>query len=265
MRAIVLAAGFGTRLRPLTNSIPKCLVPVGGTPLLGHWLEKLHRLGAEALLINTHYLADQVLSFVDGWETAVSQDRAVGQGAMAIQVSHEPNLLGTAGTLLNNLDFFQDQEWSGTGLLIHADNFTLDGLEGLISAHQKRDPDCLLTMLTFTTDKPSHCGIVECDHRGVVTSFHEKVSDPPGCRANGAVYVFGQEFLNWLTESHPSAQDFSMEVLPFCVHRIQTWHTDQPYIDIGTPEALSAARVLSYRSGPQHSAQKSPPGSDMQP
>jgi mannose-1-phosphate guanylyltransferase len=244
MKAIVLAAGFGTRLRPLTNTIPKCLVPVGGQPLLGHWLDKLRHLGVASALVNTHYLADQVHQFVDCWEASEGDPGTAGGKAMAIAISHEPTLLGTAGTLLSNIDFFRNPPWCGTGLLIHADNFTPDGLQGLISAHHIRDPDCLLTMLTFSADNPSQCGIVECDERGVVNAFHEKVQAPPGRRANGAVYVFGQEFLSWLTENHPSAQDFSTEVLPLCVHRIQAWHTDQPYIDIGTPEALSTARAL---------------------
>ena len=264
MKAIVLAAGFGTRLRPLTNTTPKCLVTVGAKPLLGHWLEKLQHLGVASLLINTHYLADQVHRFVDSWEVANADPGAVGEKAMTIAVSNEPTLLGTAGTLLNNIDFFRDPPWCETGLLIHADNFTPDGLQGLIRAHQNRDPACLITMLTFTTNNPSQCGIVVCDERGVVNSFHEKVQDPPGCRANGAVYVFGQEFLSWLTEMCTAAQDFSTEVLPLCMHRIQTWHTDQPYIDIVTPEALSAARALLDHSDTQLPAQESHPQSDMQ-
>lgn len=264
MKAIVLAAGFGTRLRPLTITTPKCLVPVGAKPLLGHWLEKLQHLGVESLLINTHYLADQVHRFVDGWEEAEAGSRGDGDKAMTIAVSHEPTLLGTAGTLLNNINFFLDPPWCGTGMLIHADNFTPDGLQGVISAHQNRDPACLLTMLTFTTDNPSQCGIVVCDERGIVTSFHEKVQEPPGCRANGAVYVFGPEFLSWLTEMHPAAQDFSTEVLPFCVHRIQTWHTDKPYIDIGTPEALGTARALYDHRNTSLPVQEGHPQSDMQ-
>lgn len=244
MRAIVLAAGFGTRLRPLTNSTPKCLVPVGGQPLLGHWLLKLRRLGVGSLLVNTHYLADQVNSYLDRWTEEVQDGQRNDSEQMSIQVFHEPQLLGTAGTLLSNLDLFYDDHWDGVGLLIHADNFTTDGLEGLIRAHQNRVSSCLLTMLTFTTNNPTQCGIVESDHRGVVTAFHEKVPDPPGTKANGAVYVFGHEFLRWLTEEHPSAQDFSTEVLPFLTHRIQAWHTDQPYVDIGTPEALRDARSL---------------------
>lgn len=265
MKAIVLAAGFGTRLRPLTNSIPKCLVPLGGRPLLGHWLGKLRRLGIESALINTHYLADQVHQYVYSWETTEEFPENINEKSMTVSVSHEPTLLGTAGTLLRNIDFFLNQPWSGTGMLIHADNFTPDGLKALITAHHKRDPQCLLTMLTFTADNPSQCGIVECDERGVVTAFHEKVQQPPGRVANGAVYVFGGEFLYWLAEMHPSAQDFSTDVLPICINRIQTWHTDQPYIDIGTPEALIAARLLLEGRDTKLPIQEYIPQDSMQP
>ena len=63
MRAILLAAGYGTRLRPLTNKIPKCLVSIKGKPLLQIWLEQLTAAGIGPFLINTHYLADQVVDF----------------------------------------------------------------------------------------------------------------------------------------------------------------------------------------------------------
>ena len=64
LRALLLAAGLGTRLRPLTLHTPKCLVPIHGEPLLGRWLRQLEAAGCEAVLINTHYLADQVLAFL---------------------------------------------------------------------------------------------------------------------------------------------------------------------------------------------------------
>lgn len=65
MKAFLLAAGFGTRLRPLTNTVPKCLVPISGTPLLEIWLDLLLHHGVNEVLINTHYLHQQVHSFVN--------------------------------------------------------------------------------------------------------------------------------------------------------------------------------------------------------
>ena len=66
MRAILLAAGLGTRLQPITNNTPKCLVPINGTPLLQIWLERLTAAGMGPFLVNTHYLADMVTAFVEG-------------------------------------------------------------------------------------------------------------------------------------------------------------------------------------------------------
>ena len=230
LRALLLAAGFGTRLRPLTLHTPKCLVPIGGQPLLSHWLHQLELIGIEAALVNTHYLAEQVEDFLARWQ----------QGSMELKSSHEPSLLGTAGSLLANQKFFTGY----TGLLIHADNFSQADLGQLLAAHYQRPAGCLLTMLTFTTPRPSSCGIVEIDAEGIVVGFHEKVAEPPGNRANGALYVFGQQFLDWLASHHPNANDFSTEVLPHCIGNIYTYHTNSAYIDIGTPEALEEAEAI---------------------
>mgnify|MGYP001219183629 CR=1 FL=1 len=230
LRALLLSAGLGTRLRPLTLHLPKCLVPIAGEPLLGIWLKKLELLGCEMTLINTHYLNDQVDQFINSW---VSK-------SMVIKTDYEPVLLGTAGTLLKNSSFFSDS----TGLLIHSDNVTSTDLKELLNAHSQKPSHCLLTMLTFTSSAPQSCGIVETDERGVVQAFHEKVDNPPGNNANGAVYVFDKPFLNWLTSLDENISDFSTEVLPKLLGRIQTWKTAQPYIDIGTKEALEEAHLI---------------------
>lgn len=230
LRALLLAAGLGTRLRPITLHTPKCLVPVSGEPLLGRWLRQLEYAGCEAVLINTHYLADQVEAFV--------QERPVGP--MRVYTIHEPDLLGTAGTLRANRAFFE----GSIGLLIHADNVMAEDLQGLLAAHAARCADCLLTMLTFRTDQPRSCGIVTTDPQGVLTAFHEKVADPPGNCANAALYAFDSPLLDHLTGMTPQPSDFSTEVIPTMMGRIQTCHTEQPYFDIGTPAALAAAQNL---------------------
>lgn len=230
LRALLLAAGLGTRLRPITLHTPKCLVPVAGEPLLGRWLRQLERVGCEAVLINTHHLADQVEAFV----------RGRSESTMLVQTIHEPELLGTAGTLIANQAFFA----GSTGLLIHADNAMAGDLQGLLDAHAARRAHCLLTMLTFRTDQPQSCGIVATDAEGVVTAFHEKVADPPGTCANGALYAFDAPFLDRLAGMDPRPTDFSTEVIPNLMGRIQTWHTDHPYLDIGTSAALASAQQL---------------------
>ena len=106
LRALLLAAGLGTRLRPITLHTPKCLVPIGGDPLLRRWLRQLDQAGCESVLINTHYLAEAVEAFLTSWQSST----------MAIQRVHEPELLGTAGTLLAHQEFFR----GATGLLVRA-------------------------------------------------------------------------------------------------------------------------------------------------
>ncbi|WP_413744843.1 nucleotidyltransferase family protein [Synechococcus sp. MIT S9451] len=234
-RALLLAAGLGTRLRPLTLNTPKCLVSIGGEPLLGRWLRQLESTGCESVLINGHYLSGQVEEFISHWP----------RGDMSIQYVYEKQLLGTAGTLVANKDFFAGT----TGLLIHADNLMVGSLSDFLYAHYHRHSSCLLTMLTFITQDPNSCGIVKTNDSGIVTDFFEKASDPPGNLANGALYAFDPSFVDFICEHHPLSIDFSTQVIPTLMGRIQTWLTHQPYLDIGTPTSLAIAQhLLSTKS-----------------
>ena len=227
IRSLLLAAGFGTRLRPLTLKTPKCLIKIGDKPVLELWLEKLQKLGVKETLVNTHYLSDLVRDFLESKKFLNIQTYEI----------FEEKLLGTAGTLFENKDFFNNC----IGLLIHADNFTLGDLSGLIEAHINKPKDCILTMLTFESKNPEKCGIVRIDDRHIVTEFHEKILNPPGNLANGAIYVFDDEFLKWLEVNAPNASDFSTEVLPKLMGKIFTWKIDSEFIDIGTLDSYQRA------------------------
>ena len=156
IKAFLLAAGFGTRLRPITDSIPKCLVPLGGKPILELWLQKLERIKCSSVLINTHYLSSQVQDFIDGYKQS---------SKIHIDISDEKKILGTAGSLLSNLDYFNNS----LGILIHADNFMYESLQPAISQHLKLKP--LLTMVTFNSTNPQSCGIVEVDSEELCNRF----------------------------------------------------------------------------------------------
>ena len=99
-------------------------------------------------------------------------------------------------------------------------------------------------MLTFKTTTPHSCGIVEIDGQNVVQAFYEKVVNPPSNRANGALYAFDRDFLDQLNLMNPAPSDFSTEVIPKLMGRIQTWQIHDTYLDIGTPEALTSAQQL---------------------
>jgi mannose-1-phosphate guanylyltransferase len=230
MRALLLAAGLGTRLRPLTETMPKCLVPIKEQALLGIWFERLSQAGIGPFLVNTNYLAPRVRAYV-----------ATSPHSKQVTLVHEDVLLGTAGTLVANLDFFEGQD----GLLIHADNYCLADFCEFLRAHEERPSGCVMTMMTFRSENPSSCGIVEVAANGVVVGFHEKVASPPGNLANGAVYLLSAELLRTMANELRSATDFSTEVLPKFVGRIFTYETREVFMDIGTPETYAMANSLN--------------------
>jgi mannose-1-phosphate guanylyltransferase len=228
MRAILLAAGLGTRLRPLTLTVPKCLVPIHGKPLLDYWLDHLFEAGIERALINTHWLADAVEAHVKATPWC---DR--------VDLVHEPELLGTGGTVLAN------RAWLGGGayLLAHADNLTDFDVAAFRRRHETRPDGCVMTMLAFRTDMPKTCGILGLGANGVVESFHEKVENPPGNLANAAVYLCEPEVTDYIASLEKPVVDFSTEVIPHFLGRIVSHETAGYHRDIGSPEALALAEA----------------------
>jgi mannose-1-phosphate guanylyltransferase len=233
MRVLLLAAGLGTRLRPITDSTPKCLVPINGKPLLEIWLERLTNAGMGPFLVNTHYLHHQVDQFL---ETSKFRDM--------VELVYEPKLLGTAGTLLKNIDFFKGE----AGMLIHADNYCLANLREFKQKHISTNREIDFTMMTFSTDNPKNCGIVELDSEGFVTKFLEKPEIVASKLANGAVYILSRKFIQDFNQRFPNAKDFSIDVIPGCIGNIKTYFTNKILIDIGTPQALKKCDPIAYEN-----------------
>jgi mannose-1-phosphate guanylyltransferase len=228
MRALLLAAGLGTRLRPLTDTIPKCMVPIHGVPLLEYWINLLPPSIVEKILINTHYLPDVVSSYV---KSSSWCDR--------IRIVHEEMLLGTGGTILKNSEFFGKDSF----FLAHADNLSRFDFAEFYNAHINRPLDTDITMMTFTSDSPKSCGIVEKDDQGRVINFFEKVETPPGDCANGAVYIIESSVIDYLRTKNSNVIDFSTEVIPNYLGKIYCFHNNNYHRDIGTPESLALAEM----------------------
>jgi mannose-1-phosphate guanylyltransferase len=228
MKALLLAAGFGTRLKPLTDFLPKCLVAIHEKPLLQYWLDMLLPDKVEHVLINTHYLSSQVEEFIKS-----------SPWAAQVALVHESELLGTGGTVLENREFLQD----GPFILAHADNLTRFDVDAFTRAHANRPHEAEITMMTFDTDVPQSCGIIEMDDRGLVHAFYEKSPEFHGNRANAAVYIIEPNVINFLSSLNKNIIDFSTEVLPHYIGRISTYHNADYHRDIGTPESLALAQV----------------------
>ena len=128
--------------------------------------------------------------------------------------------------------------------MIHADNFCAADLTTFVDKHEKRPSGTELTMMTFVTEDPSACGIIEVDEKGVVHGFHEKVADPPGRIANAAIYVFEQSVIQYISASRAGELiDISRDVIPRYLGRIFAAPADGPVIDIGTPVNLERAQL----------------------
>ena len=226
MRALLLAAGLGTRLRPLTDTTPKCLVPIKGKPLLDIWCEALLAAGVTKLLINLHYKSEQV-----------QQHLGSSEFSEFVETIYEPSLLGTAGTLLANRNFFENQD----GILLHADNYCEANISELISAHESRPSNCDLTMLAFRTPTPETCGILEVTENKILKKMYEKSSDDHGNLANAAFYILSKKLISALKNE----TDFSNEVIPKYFGKTLVVETSETFIDIGTPESYAHAQKVA--------------------
>ncbi len=235
-KALLLAAGLGTRLRPITNTLPKCLVEIGNKPILEIWLDKLNQAGCQEVLINTHYLANKIKKFLQFKKYK----------NMRIHTTYEPKLLGTAGTLIQNANFFSKEN---NNLLIHADNFTNADLKKFHEFHMNFTipSENLITMMTFRSNNPEKCGIVEIDKNGQVKKFYEKDSNFHGNIANAAIYFFKYDLIEILLKNKTKFTDFSLDVIPLLIGKIKTYHINEELIDIGTKENLDLARKI-YKS-----------------
>ncbi len=241
-KAVLLAAGTGTRLRPLTDSIPKCLLTFAGRSLLDLWLHALAHAGIRDILINTHAHA----GLVRDWIARVNR-----RGGIRIHESHEPDLLGSAGTIAANPRFADDAD---SIFLIYADNLSDVNLRQMLGYHrQHHDP---LTMLLFHAQTPSACGIAELDDDGRVIGFVEKPQRPVSDLANAGVYITTAAAYREIAAMH--ARDIGYDVLPHMIGRMRGWQPPSMFhLDIGTPDNYASAlrnapRLLAQRGyGPQ--------------
>ena len=147
MKAFLLAAGVGSRLRPITNTTPKCMMVIDDRPLLDIWLDAFDRAGVNEVLVNLHHLPD-----------VVSRHIAARTAPPAVRTFFEPELLGSAGTLLANRRWLDGEELF---LACYADNLTDFDLRSLIDAH--REHDAIATLAVFHSENPSAGGVVELD------------------------------------------------------------------------------------------------------
>jgi mannose-1-phosphate guanylyltransferase len=224
MKAFLLAAGVGSRLRPITDTIPKCMVAINGRPLLDIWLDAFDRAGVDEILVNLHHLPD-----------AVGRHLAARTGPPAVRTVLEPELLGSAGTLIANRDWIDREEFF---LACNADNLTDFDLRTLVEAHRRHDP--IATWTVFHSERPSAGGVVEIDAAGRVIGFAEKPAYPVSDLTNAGMYAFHPSVLNEIDGEPP--KDIGFDLLPRLVGRARAVLVEGYFRDIGTADAYRRAR-----------------------
>jgi mannose-1-phosphate guanylyltransferase len=225
MKAFLLAAGLGTRLRPLTDTTPKCMLPIDGTPVIGLWLDALAEAGADEILVNLHHLPKIVHRYV-----IAHADRSV-----RICTVYEPELLGSAGTLLANKDWIDGEDF----LVCYADGLTDFPLADLISAHRERAPGIDATIAAHRSRNPREAGILKVED-GIMTAFTEKPEHPDSDLAASGIYAFSPAALGQPPRFPPL--DIGHHMLPHLVRRAQVIDIPGYFRDIGTPEAYEQAQ-----------------------
>ncbi|HEV8181917.1 MAG TPA: nucleotidyltransferase family protein [Candidatus Angelobacter sp.] len=223
MKAFILAAGEGMRLRPLTESVPKCLLPIRGVPLLEIWLNTCKAAGITDVLANAHAHAE-----------AVKQFAATQKSGVRASIVEELQLLGSAGTLAENRAFVGEEAF----FVLYGDVLTNVDLRRMFEFHRQRNLSA--TLGVYQVSDPTRCGVVTMDEDDVIQKFVEKPARPESNWAFSGVMIAGQEIFDFVPDRRPA--DIGFDVLPKMAGRMTGYRISEYLIDIGTPENYQAAQ-----------------------
>ena len=221
MRAMILAAGFGTRLRPLTDKRPKCLMPVMNRPLLGLWLERLAAWGVERAVVNTHHLAP----LVHDW---LAQR---GPHGPEVAISHEPDILGTGGGLVAARESLGEKPF----LLVNSDVLATARVPALLEALEQSDALAVLGLVDWP-----QVNTVALDDHGRVLGF---AGDPRPPRAErwrtySGLAAIHPRLLDFLPASGRSSLVDGIRAALAAGHKVLGLPLEGFWDDLGTPERL---------------------------
>lgn len=228
MKAMILCAGAGTRLRPYTDYCPKPMLEISGRPLLEYTINLLRGYGIREIAINLNHHPDTIVRyFGDGSDLGVK-----------IRYSLEEKPMGTAGALVNLRDFFND-----TFVVIYGDVFSSLNLEEMMEFH--RGCNTLLTIALYKVDNPTECGIVEFDGNNRITRFIEKPRRDEVFTnlANAGIYIIEPDILKYIPDG--TTYDFGKDLFPLLLSNgipIYGFKIKDYLIDIGSKDKYEKAK-----------------------
>lgn len=223
MKAIIIAGGLGTRLRPLTEKVPKPMLDYKGKPLLEHLIEELKRNGILEIILCTGYFSEKIEQyFGDG-----------SKFGLKILYSKEESELGTGGALKLASKFLKEDE---TFLVVYGDLYLKMDLKNFIKFHKQKNSEGTLTI--HQTDHPHDSDLVKVDHDGKITDFFLKNTSrndkDAGNLGNAGVYCFNSSILNFFPDGRCG---LDKDVLPRALlkgAKLYGYITNERILDIGT-------------------------------
>lgn len=238
MNALILSAGLGTRLRPLTDKLPKVMLNIGSKPLLEHHINHIKNHGITEIWINLYLLPEKITSHFKNGHTL----------KVKIKYSPESTSLGTAGALKNPHSQIENAFKKDDFLIVYGDNLTNFDYQKLLKFHKEKG--AILTMGLYRHHEPWTMGVIETDSDGKILSMKEK---PPKEEiktnlVNAGVYVCSPKILKYIPTGF---SDFGSDIIPKLISAgkpIYGLETNAYVQDIGTPERLKKARQ-DFRKG----------------
>lgn len=225
MKAFLLAGGYGTRLRPLTDSIPKCLVPIRGRPLLDIWLDLCARSGVNEVLINLHAHSQTIEQHLKRSDSTVN-----------VRLVHEDQLLGSAGTLAANRD------WIGSDpafWILYSDVLTNTDLRCMSDFHSLHG--AVATLGLYQVPDPSRCGVAVTDETGVIIDFEEKPQNPRSNWVFSGLMAAHPRLFDLIPPCIPA--DIAFHVLPRLLGKMLAYPINDYLLDIGTLPNYQRAQI----------------------
>lgn len=223
MQVLILSAGFGTRLKPLTDSLPKVMLPIDNKPLLEHHLEQFKKHGVKEILINLHHLPEKITEYF-------------GNGSswgVKITYKYEPEILGTAGGIKNFEEEIKDDFF-----VIYGDIFSLVDYSKMAQAFDKKT-DAIGMELVGDTDHPFDSDLAEIDENLRFLKIYQKPHRelPKNYKSMRGIYIFNKGILEYIPAKKYYEIDYHL--LPSILKKDKKFYGYQcgDYLkDIGTPE-----------------------------
>lgn len=214
MQAVIMAGGFGTRLRPLTNDLPKPMVPIIDKPIIKYIINNLKKYGITDIIVTLGYKPERIMDYLgDGSKHGVR-----------IRYSVEDIPLGTAGGIKKVASMID-----GSFVVISGDALTNIELDGMISHHMSHGK--LITMAVKEMDDVSDFGVVRCEDDGTVTSFIEKPTHSLDKLVNTGIYILEKRVFDFIPDGK---YDFARELFPNMMDNLSAYRMKEYWSDIGT-------------------------------